>query len=188
MSATSLLTLRAISPRSAPIITPSLMTAPAFSVSAPHLAHQACPAVCPSGTPRRAPASSSFCTSDSAGWCRPPPRRCPRRRRPAARSTVRVVSAHVRTGQDRKSHQGNVFLQRDGHDVLDALPDTGVDDLEARVAQRARDDLGAAVVAVQAGFARTSDDSGADHLRTPPAAGTRPTPTSSVDTISPTVQ
>ena len=85
------------------------------------------------------------------------------------------------TGQDAKAHHGNVFLQCDGRDVLDAPADAGVDDLETGVAQRARDDLGAAVVAVEARFG--DQDAGGLRLggsrsaiRTPPAAGTRPTP------------
>lgn len=56
-------------------------------------------------------------------------------------------------GQDRKAHQCNIFLKRDGDDVLDALPDAGVDDLEPGIAQRTRDDLGPpTVVAVQTGL------------------------------------
>ncbi len=58
----------------------------------------------------------------------------------------------VGAGQDRKANQRNVFLQRNRHDVLDALPDSGVDHLETRIAQRAGDDLGAAIMAVQTGL------------------------------------
>ena len=74
-----------------------------------------------------------------------------------------------------KPDQRDVFLQRDRHDVLDALPDAGVDHLETRVAQRAGDDLGAAVMAVETGLGDDGALAGCA-IRTPPAAGTRPTP------------
>ena len=70
----------------------------------------------------------------------------------------------VRAGQDRKPHQRNVFLQRDRHDVLDALADAGVDHLETGVAQRAGDDLGAAVMAVETGFGDKDSALESSHL------------------------
>ena len=114
----------------------------------------------PVGKTAAAPASSSFGTSacgnraaddhrDIAGVGRP----------------QRVDGAgrqrHMRAGEDRKPHQRNVFLQRDRHDVLDALADAGVDHLETRVAQRAGDDLGATIMPVEAGF---GDEYAGGHL------------------------
>ncbi len=58
----------------------------------------------------------------------------------------------VRTREDAQPDQCDVLLQRDRHDVLDALADPGVDDLEPGVTQRAGDDLGAAVMAVKTGL------------------------------------
>ncbi len=83
-----------------------------------------------------------------------------------------------------KSDQRHVFLQRDRHDVLDALTDTGVDHLETGVAQRARDDLGAAVVAVQTGL---GDENTGSHQNTT-GCWNSPHTFFSADTISPTVQ
>ena len=80
--------------------------------------------------------------------------------------------------------QRNVFLQRDRHDVLDALTDTGVDHLETGVAQRARDDLGTSVVAVQTGF---GDENTGSHQNTTGCWNSPHTVLSAV-TISPTVQ
>ena len=90
----------------------------------------------------------------------------------------------VRAGQDRKPHQRNVFLQRDRHDVLDALPDAGVDHLETRVAQRAGDDLRAAVMAVETGF---GDENTNGHQNTT-GCWNSPQTALSAETISPTVQ
>ncbi|OLB95228.1 MAG: hypothetical protein AUH30_15810 [Candidatus Rokubacteria bacterium 13_1_40CM_68_15] len=42
-----------------------------------------------------------------------------------------------------------VFLHRGGDHLLGCLVEAGVDDLDAGVAQRAGDDLGAAIVAIQ---------------------------------------
>jgi hypothetical protein len=53
---------------------------------------------------------------------------------------------------ERNASTVRVLLQCDRDDVLDALADTGVDDLEAGVAQRPGDDLGASIMAVQTGF------------------------------------
>ena len=51
--------------------------------------------------------------------------------------------------EDREADHVGVLLRGGGHDLLGALAQAGVDHLHARVAQRARDDLGAAVVAVE---------------------------------------
>ena len=55
----------------------------------------------------------------------------------------------VRAGQRRQPDDVDVFLQRSLGDHLRRLSDAGVDDLHAGVAQGPRDNLGAAVVAVQ---------------------------------------
>ena len=167
---TSFLTLRAMSPRSAPIITPSLITPRLFGQRA-HVADEHVQ-WCAGREDRRRTGSTTASAHRPRGWCRPPRRRCrPRRRRAAPRRCG--WSARRARRQDRKPDQRDVLLQRDRHDVLDALPDAGVDDLEPGVAQRAGDDLGAAVMAVQAGLGATSTRVA---IRTPPAAGTRPTP------------
>ena len=58
----------------------------------------------------------------------------------------------VRAGEDREADDVDVFLDGGGGDHLGRLAQAGVDHFHAGVAQRARDDLGAAVVAVQAGL------------------------------------
>ena len=152
-----LATLRAISPRSAPIITPRRISlrhdSPAADVSVdcvPRSRTSASSGV-PVGNTAAAPASSSFGTS-ACGMV--PPTTTAMSPASAARSasTVRVVSATCAPDRIESPTTRNIFLQRDRHDVLDALPDTGVDHLETGVAQRARDDLGAAVMAVEAGL------------------------------------
>ena len=59
---------------------------------------------------------------------------------------------HVRAGEDAQADDVDVLLQRGLGDHLRRLADAGVDDLHAGVAQRARDDLGPAVVTVEAGL------------------------------------
>ena len=61
----------------------------------------------------------------------------------------------VRAREDRQADDVGVLLQRGRRNLLGRLPQAGVDDLHAGVAQRARNDLGAAVVAVEA---RLGDD------------------------------
>jgi len=58
----------------------------------------------------------------------------------------------VRAGEDAQAHAVDIFLERGIDDHLRRLSQAGVDDLHAGVAQSARDHLGAAVMAVQAGF------------------------------------
>ena len=58
---------------------------------------------------------------------------------------------HVRAREDADPDHVDVFLDRRGHDHLRRLVQPGVDDLHAGVAQRARHDLGAAIVSVEAG-------------------------------------
>src|SRR5687767_15185487 len=55
------------------------------------------------------------------------------------------------------------LLERRADDLLGRLPQAGVDHFHPRVTQRARDDLGATVVAVQTGFG--DDDSDFSHKR-----------------------
>ena len=59
---------------------------------------------------------------------------------------------HVRAGQDRQPDHVDVLLERSGDDHLRRLAQAGVDDLEALVAQAAREHLRATVVAVEAGL------------------------------------
>ena len=59
---------------------------------------------------------------------------------------------HVRAGEDAQADDVDVLLQRGLGDHLRRLADAGVDDLHAGVAQGARDDLRAAVVAVEPGL------------------------------------
>jgi hypothetical protein len=58
----------------------------------------------------------------------------------------------VCTAQNAQADDLDVLLNRDGGDRLGPLPDPEVDHLEARVAQRAGDELRAAVVPVEAGL------------------------------------
>src|SRR6185312_16873484 len=58
----------------------------------------------------------------------------------------------VRPGQDRQADDVGVLLQRGADDLLRPLTEARVDDLHARITQRARDDFGAAIVAVQSWF------------------------------------
>ena len=157
ISARNLVTLRAISPRSAPIITPSrIIPPPSRFVVYCHTGQRAYVAdQCFQRRARREYRGGARVEHllhvglrdgatdddrDIAGIGGP----------------QRVDGAggqrEVRTGQDRKPHHRNIFLQRDRHDVLDALPDAGVDHLESRVAQGAGDDLGAAVMPVETGL------------------------------------
>ena len=57
---------------------------------------------------------------------------------------------HVRAGEDRQPDGVGVLLEHGLHDLLRRLVQARVDDLHARVAQRASDDLGAAVMPVEA--------------------------------------
>src|SRR5438876_530909 len=68
---------------------------------------------------------------------------------------------HVRPAEARQADRVDVLLDRGLDDVLRRLPQAGVDDLHAGVAQRAGDDLGPAVVAVESRFR----DQDADLLR-----------------------
>ena len=55
----------------------------------------------------------------------------------------------VGAGEDRQADDVGVFLQRRRGDLLGRLPQAGVDDFHAGVAQRPRDDLRAAIVPVE---------------------------------------
>ncbi len=59
---------------------------------------------------------------------------------------------HVRARQDRDPDGVGVLLDRRLDDLLGGLMETGVDHLHARVAQGAGDDLGPAIMAVEAGL------------------------------------
>ena len=56
----------------------------------------------------------------------------------------------VRAGEDAEADDVDVLLQRGGDDHLGRLAQAGVDDLHAGIAQRAGNDFGAAIVAVEA--------------------------------------
>ena len=58
----------------------------------------------------------------------------------------------VGAGEDAEADDVDVFLQRRFGDHLGRLADAGVDHLAAAIAERAGDDLGAAVVAIQPGL------------------------------------
>src|SRR5882757_5881632 len=58
----------------------------------------------------------------------------------------------VGAGEDGEADNVDVFLYRGGGDHLRGLPEAGVDDFHAGVAEGAGNDLGAAVVAVEAGL------------------------------------
>jgi hypothetical protein len=56
---------------------------------------------------------------------------------------------HVRTGKDADADDIHVFLDRCLDDLFRGPVKAGIDDVHARVAQRARDDLDAPVVSVE---------------------------------------
>jgi hypothetical protein len=58
----------------------------------------------------------------------------------------------VGAAQDAEPDDLHVLLQRDGGDGIGTLADAGVDDLEPGVAQPPCDELGAAVVTIEAGL------------------------------------
>ena len=186
MSETSLATLRAISPRSAPIITPMRTDVSSAGSGVPvsaRISRTRTSSGVPVGNTAAAPACNKL---GHVGV----------RDRPAdddgdvggiggaQRFDGARGQRQVRTRQDAQADDGHVFLDRDRRDVLDALPDAGVDDLESGVAQCARDDLGAAVVPVETGL---GDQNTNGHQNT---TGCRNSPHTalSAETISPTVQ
>ena len=59
------------------------------------------------------------------------------------------ADVHVGARQDRQADDVGVLLQRGRHDLLRRLPQPGVDDLHAGVAQRPGDDLRAPVVPIE---------------------------------------
>ena len=63
----------------------------------------------------------------------------------------------MRTREQRQTQGVGVFLDDRLDDLFRRLVQTGVDDLEAGVAERSRDDFGAAVVPIQTGLG--DDDS-----------------------------
>src|SRR5206468_8925643 len=65
---------------------------------------------------------------------------------------------HVRAREDGESDGVGIFLNRGIRDHLRGLVQPRVDDLEPRVAQRARDDLRAPVVPIQAGLGHNDTD------------------------------
>ena len=77
----------------------------------------------------------------------------------------------VRAGEDREADRVHVLLRGRGHDLLRALAQAGVDDLHAGVAQRARHDLGPAVVAVEAGLGDQDADLASRRARRTSSSG-----------------
>ncbi|MCU1252606.1 MAG: hypothetical protein JWQ49_5635 [Edaphobacter sp.] len=78
----------------------------------------------------------------------------------------------VGAGEDGEADAVDVFLDGGGDDHLRGLAKAGVDDLHARVAEGSGDDLGSAVVAVQAGLGyEDADWSGAGHGQSIRATG-----------------
>src|SRR5215469_10566078 len=69
----------------------------------------------------------------------------------------------VRAGEDGQADDGDVLLDGGRDDGVGLGPDAGEDDLEARVAQRPGDDFRAPVVAVEAGLGH--EDPGPRHAR-----------------------
>ena len=67
-------------------------------------------------------------------------------------STIRGTSVMCAPGEDRQPDGVGVLLDHGLHDLLRRLVQTRVDDLHPGVAQRAGDDLRAAVVTVEAGL------------------------------------
>ena len=59
---------------------------------------------------------------------------------------------HMGARQQAQAHRVRILLERGFGDLARGLEQPGVDDLEARVAQRPGDHLGAAIVPVQAGL------------------------------------
>src|SRR3990170_4832344 len=59
---------------------------------------------------------------------------------------------HVRPAQAREANRVDILLDRGLDDVLRRLPQSRVDDLHPRIAERAGDDLRPAVMAIQAGL------------------------------------
>ena len=68
------------------------------------------------------------------------------------------TDVHVGAREDRQADGVRVLLQRRGDDLFGRLAEAGVDHLHAGIAQRARDDLGAAVVAVEPGLGDNDAD------------------------------
>ena len=87
----------------------------------------------------------------SSSGMMPPPKTTmsPASRSASSSSTLRE-QGHVRAGEHREADGVGVLLDGRLDDLLRRLVQAGVDDLHAGVAQRPRDDLGAAVVAVEA--------------------------------------
>src|SRR6185369_2378328 len=83
---------------------------------------------------------------------------------------------HVRARKNGQAHAVDVFLDGGLGDHLRRLVETRIDDLEAGIAQRARDDLRAAVVAVEAGFCHQNSQNLVGHNRFPLSAVARSPP------------
>jgi hypothetical protein len=68
------------------------------------------------------------------------------------------AGVHVRAGQDREPDHVGIFLKRGADDLFGSLAEAGVDHFHPGVAQRAGDDFGAPIVAVEAGLGDNDSD------------------------------
>ena len=59
---------------------------------------------------------------------------------------------HVRPGEDAEAKHGNILLRGGLHNHLRSLPDAGVDNFHAGIAQGAGNDFGAPIVPVKSGL------------------------------------
>ena len=108
---------------------------------------------------RATPMSSSFGMSASGMM---PPTRTPTCSRPASRSScsTRGTSVMWAPEQELQAEPVGVLVGDGADDGLGRLPQAGVDDVHAGVAQGAGDDLDAAVVAVEADLGEDDADGG----------------------------
>ena len=65
---------------------------------------------------------------------------------------------HMRSREYGESDYIRVFLQRSIDDLFWRLPEAGIDHLESSIAESARNDFGAAIVAVQTGLSNDDAD------------------------------
>ncbi len=113
------------------------------------------------------PISRSLGTSDSGMM---PPIKTPTWPRSASRSSWRTArrQGHVGAAEDAEAQPVGVLVGDGADDGLRRLPQAGVDDVHAGVAQGAGHDLDAAVVAVQADLGEHDADGGCgDHWAVP---------------------
>ena len=103
----------------------------------------------PGPNTRATPSSSSFGTSASGMM---PPTSTPTCSKPGCAQHLQDArhQRHVRAAQQADAQPVGVLVGHGAHDRFGRLPQPGVDDVKARVAQGPRHDLDAAIVAVEA--------------------------------------